>query len=150
MATESRIRSNMDILREYNQRVFNDHEPGLASAYLTPDVTWHGGTLGTIEGVENVTAMLSAFIGALPDLHAAEQDAVAMEDTVAVRFVVEATHRGNLLGIAPTGRRVRWDAIDIYRLANGMIVEEWADDDSTAILHQVGAYPPPWLGGSQS
>lgn len=148
MATESRIRSNMDIVREYNQGVFNDHEPRLASAYLAPDVTCHGGTLGTIEGVQSVTAMLSAFIGVLPDLHAAEQDAVAIEDTVAGRFVVEATHRGNLLGIA--GRRVRWDAIDIYRLANGMIVEEWAADDSTAILHQVGAYTPPWLEGSQS
>ena len=87
---------------------------------------------------------------ALPDLHAAERDAVAMENTVAVRFVVDATHRGNLLGIAPTGRRVRWGAIDIYRVANGMIVEEWAADDSTAILHQVGAYTPPWLEGSQS
>lgn len=150
MATESGIRSNMDMVREYNQRVFNDHEPGLASAYLAPDATWHGGTLGTIEGVQNVTAMPSAFIGALPDLYAAEQDMVAIEDTVAVRLVVEATHRGNLLGIAPTGRRVRWEAIDIYRLANGRIVEEWAADDSTAILHQVAVYTPPWLGGSQS
>jgi hypothetical protein len=42
------------------------------------------------------------------------------------------------------------DAIDFYRLANGMIVEEWAADDSTAILHQAGAYTPPCLGGRQS
>jgi C-1 hydroxylase len=40
---------------------------------------------------------------------------VADDDRVAVRYVVEATHQGNLLGIAPTGRRVRWDAIDMYR-----------------------------------
>jgi predicted ester cyclase len=62
-----------------------------------------------------------------------------------VRYVVEATHEGNLLGLAPTGRRVRWDAVDICRLADGMIVEEWAADDTTAILHQVGAYAPLWL-----
>jgi predicted ester cyclase len=37
--------------------------------------------------------------------------------TVAVQFVVEATHEGDLLGIAPTGRKVRWDAVDVYRLA---------------------------------
>lgn len=36
MATESRIRSNMDIVREYNQGVFNDHEPRLASASSRP------------------------------------------------------------------------------------------------------------------
>ena len=78
--------------------------------------------------------MLRGFFGALPDLHATEQDMVAAGDTVAVRYVVEATHEGNLLGIAPTGRRVRWDALDIYRLADGMIVEEWAGDDLAAIL----------------
>ena len=61
------------------------------------------------------------------------------------RFVVEATHEGDLLGIAPTGRRVRWDAVDVYRLRSGKISEEWAADDMTAILHQVGAYTPPWL-----
>ncbi len=149
MATESAIRSNIDIVREYNQKVFNEHKPELTSAYLAPDVKRHGGTLGTIEGLQSVTAMLRGFIGALPDLHAAEQDVVAAGDTVAVRFLVEATHEGSLLGIAPTGRRVRWDAVDIYRLADGMIVEEWAADDTTAILYQVGAYTPPWLGSSQ-
>jgi predicted ester cyclase len=106
---------------------------------------WHGGLLGTVEGLANLTEMLRGFIGALPDLHAAEQDIVAKGDTVAVRYVVEATHDGNLLGIAPTGRPVRWDAVDIYRLDDGMIVEEWAGDDLAAILYQVGAYTPPWL-----
>jgi hypothetical protein len=41
---------------------------------------------------------------------------------------------------------VRWDAVDIYRFNNdGKIIEEWAADDLTAILHGVGAYTPPWL-----
>jgi hypothetical protein len=31
-----------------------------------------------------------------------------------------------------------------------MIVEEWAGDDITAILHQVGAYTPPWLSAGQT
>ena len=144
MASETAVRSNTEIVREYTQRVFNEHDPGMSSEYFTPEVKWHGGLLGTIEGPENVTQMLRGFLGALPDLHATEQDIVAAGDTVAVRYVVEATHEGNLLGIAPTGRRVRWDAFDIYRLADGMIVEEWAGDDLAAILYQVGAYTPPW------
>ena len=74
-----------------------------------------------------------------------EQDIIAESDTVAVRFVVEATQKGDLLGIPATGRRVRWDAVDVYRLSNGKIVEEWAADDMAAILHQLGDYTPPWL-----
>lgn len=85
------------------------------------------------------------FFGAFPDLHASEQNLAAEGDLVAVRFVVEATHKGDLLGIPPTGRRVRWDAVDVYRVSNGKIVEEWAADDMAAILHQVGAYSPPWV-----
>ena len=150
MASEVAIRSNIETVREYTQRVFNEHDPDLASEYLAPEVKWHGGLLGTVEGVANVAEMLRGFIGALPDLHATEQDVVAAGDTVAVRYVVEATHEGNLLGLEPTGRRVRWDAVDVYRLADGMIVEEWAGDDLAAILYQVGAYTPPWLSGTSS
>jgi predicted ester cyclase len=115
MVNDTAVRSNTELVREYIARVFNEHNLDQASAYLAPEVKWHGGTLGTIEGRENVTQMLRGFIGALPDLHAAEQDVVADDDRVAVRYVVEATHQGHLLGIAPTGRRVRWDAIDMYR-----------------------------------
>jgi predicted ester cyclase len=145
MAGGAAIGSNVEIVREYTDRVFNAHNPELASEYVTPDVRWHGGTLGTVEGAENLIGLLRGFIGALPDLHAQEQGIVANEGTVAVRFVVEATHEGDLLGIAPTGRRVRWDAVDVYQLEDGRIREEWAADDLTAILHQVGAYTPPWL-----
>jgi predicted ester cyclase len=45
------------------------------------------------------------------------------------------------------GRRVRWDAVDIYRLRDGKISEEWAADDLTAILDAVGEYKAPWIGG---
>jgi predicted ester cyclase len=52
--------------------------------------------------------------------------------------------RGNLLEIGPTGRRTRWDAVDLYRLSDGMIVEEWAADDIAAIMYQIGVFAPPW------
>jgi len=105
---------------------------------LAPGVVWHGGTLGTVEGVENVVNLLRGFIGALPDLHATERDIVAEGRLVAVLLTVTATHKGELLGIAATGRPVKWDAVDLYRLADGKIAEEWAADDMLAILHQVG------------
>ena len=145
MAESPAVATNVEIARDYTRRVFNGHNPDLASEYVTPDVRWHGGTLGTVEGVKNLVALLRDFIGALPDLNAQEQDIVADGDTVALRFGVEATHKGELLGIAPTGRKVRWDAVDVYRFKDGKITEEWAADDLTAILYGVGAYTPPWL-----
>ncbi|HTA36838.1 MAG TPA: nuclear transport factor 2 family protein, partial [Solirubrobacteraceae bacterium] len=91
MASDTAVGSNIEIVRDYTARVFNAHNPELASEYVTPDVKWHGGTLGTVEGAENLVGLLRGFIGALPDLNAQEQEIVANDDTVAVRFVVEAT-----------------------------------------------------------
>lgn len=145
MTRATAVESNVELVREYTRRVFNEHNPELASEFVTPDVKWHGGTLGSIEGSDNLVTLLRSFIGALPDLNAQEQDIVADGDTVAVRFVVEATHAGALLGIAATGRPLRWDAVDVYRLRDGKISEEWAADDLTAILDAVGAYKAPWI-----
>jgi predicted ester cyclase len=58
---------------------------------------------------------------------------------------MEGTHEGELWGLAPTGRRLRWDAIMIYRMQDGKVVEQWAAEDWTAILHGLGDYTPPWL-----
>jgi predicted ester cyclase len=144
-ASGSSVRQNIEFVRDYVRRVFNEHNPEVSAEFVTPDVKWHGGSVGTIAGSENVVALLRGFISALPDLNAQEQDIIANEDTVAVRFVVEATHEGELFGIAPTGRRVRWDAVDVYRLRDGKISEEWAADDWTAILNAVGVYTAPWI-----
>ena len=147
MSTLTDIEANKELVRTYTQTVFNEHHTDRASDFFAREVKWHGGTLGTAEGLDNVAALVRGFIEALPDLTASEQDIVAEGDTVAVRYIVEATHKGELLGIPATGRRVRWDALDVYRVSDGKIVEEWAGDDLLAILANLGVYTPPWLGG---
>ncbi len=67
--------------------------------------------------------MLRGIIGALPDLNAAEQDLVATGNSVAVRYVVEGTHQGNLLGIPPSGRRARWNVRGRFTGISGTIVD---------------------------
>src|ERR1700750_3342770 len=88
---------------EFCARVFNEHQPQLAREYATPDVVWHGGSLGTVSGVDGLTGLLTAFIGALPHLHADEQDVIASDALVVMRLVVSATHEADLLGIPATG-----------------------------------------------
>ena len=90
--------------------------------------------------------LLSAFIGALPDLYAAEQDVAAENDLVMVRLVVKATQQGDLLGVPASGTAIQWNAVDIYRIRDGRISEEWAADDIAAIMNQLGVFKPPWLG----
>jgi predicted ester cyclase len=86
--------------------------------------------------------MRQLFAG-LPDAEAIEQDA-AQDDTVTMRFIVQGTHTAELWGIAPTGNRVAWDAIMIYQLSNGRIVEQRTAEDWVAILHTLDVFSPPW------
>src|SRR4029078_13307623 len=54
-----------------------------------------------------------------------------------------------LLGIPATGRQVKWDAVDIYRVDDdGKISEEWASDDMAAFASQLGAIQLPWAVSS--
>ena len=96
-------------------------------------------------GVDNIAGLLGAFIGALSDIKAVEQDVIASGDLVALRLVVTAKQAGDLLGIPSSGRGVRWDAVDIYRVTDdGKISEQWAFEDMAAIGSQLGAFSLPW------
>ena len=143
--TTTNLEENKRIVRAFIDAAFNQHDPKRAADYMTPDIKWHGGTLGTVEGRDNFAGLIGAIVGALPDLRNVEQDVIAERDIVSVRAVVEGTHKGDLLGIPASGKQVRWDAVDVYRVADGKIAEEWAADDLLAFVYGVGAYTPPWL-----
>ena len=134
-------------VREFVARVINGHDPERAREFFTADVVFHAGALGTVSGVDAVASTLGGFIDALTDIDAAEQDVIASGDLVALRQVVSATHTGTLLGVPATGRRIQWDAADIYRVTDdGRISEQWAFEDLAAILSQAGAISLPWAG----
>ncbi|HZT95670.1 MAG TPA: ester cyclase [Chloroflexota bacterium] len=144
MSSSEQLEANKRLARDYIEQVFNQHQPEKAIDFVTSDVVWHGGGLGDVTGVGGLTGLLASFIGALPDLNAAEQDIVAENDLVVVRLVVSATVKGTLLGVPADGKPVRWDAVDIYRVTDGKISEEWAADDVASIMTQIGAFSPPW------
>jgi steroid delta-isomerase-like uncharacterized protein len=142
--TTEQLDANKKIARDYIDQVFNQHNPGKAADFVTGDVVWHGGGLGDVAGPENLAGLLGTFIGALPDLYAAEQDIIAENDLVLVRLVVTGTVKGSLFGVPADGKQVRWTAYDVYRVTNGKISEEWAGDDVATIMTQIGAFNPPW------
>jgi predicted ester cyclase len=61
--------------------------------------------------------------------------------------IAGAGNVGGLLSAVPaSGTAIQWNAVDIYRIRDGRISEEWAADDIAAIMNQLGAFSPPWLG----
>lgn len=74
---------------------------------------------------------------AFPDMHITVEDMIAEGDRVAARVAMRGTHQGEFQGIAPTDKRVQVQAMDMFRIADGKIVEHWGHgDDPTDILRE--------------
>jgi predicted ester cyclase len=79
--------------------------------------------------------------GAIPDIHMTIEDIMAEGDRLTVRITVEGTHKGNQLGVAATGRRIRIAGVVIIRIEHAQIVEGWNSWDQLGLLRQIGAIP---------
>lgn len=87
--------------------------------------------------------VFSGFNNAFSDLHRSIEDIVAEEggDKVAVRFTITGTHKGELQGIPPTGKKVTFDAMDFLTIIDGKITEERVTADMMGLMQQIGAIP---------
>ena len=148
MSQTMTVDQRIEVPRRFMAEVFNGHSPEKARKFFTADAVWHGPSIATVTGVDTIVGLLTAFIDPLSNIRAEEQDVIASDDLVALRLVVTATQSGDVLGMPATGREFRWDAVDIYRVADdGKISEQWAFEDLAAIGSQLGAFSLPWAGG---
>jgi predicted ester cyclase len=69
------------------------------------------------------------------------QDILTEGDKVVTRVVGQGTHRGEWMGIVPTGAMVRLKGINIDRIADSRIVEHWGEADTVGMLVQMGVDP---------
>jgi steroid delta-isomerase-like uncharacterized protein len=74
---------------------------------------------------------------AFPGLQAHIEDIVAAQDKVAVRVRFRGTHSGEFLGIPATGRAIEYVSHEFYRIAGGLIAEEWICSDTATLLRQL-------------
>jgi steroid delta-isomerase-like uncharacterized protein len=74
---------------------------------------------------------------AFPDIEAHVQDIFASQDRVAVRLILCGAHSGEFLGVPATGRRVEYVSHEFYRVANGLIAEEWICSDMATLMRQI-------------
>jgi steroid delta-isomerase-like uncharacterized protein len=83
--------------------------------------------------VQNAQVMQAAF----PDIRAKIDDAFSTDDRVAVRVTFNGTHTGEFQGIPPTGRDIEYTSIELYRVADGKLAEEWIASDMETLMRQL-------------
>ena len=89
-------------------------------------------------GAQGIIDFFTTFRTAFLDLKIAPEALVADEDHVALAYTVTGTHKGEFLGIAPTGRQIKARGLQIGRFEQGKLVERWGMSDQLGILEQIG------------
>jgi steroid delta-isomerase-like uncharacterized protein len=89
-------------------------------------------------GVAGARNFMAPFQQAFPDLRFSIEEQLAEGNRVLTRWVVRGTHRDELMGIPPTGREVQLSGMTVQQIADGKIVEDWANWDLHGMLRQLG------------
>lgn len=91
------------------------------------------------------TKDLKAWIELVNDYHGSFSDSkvhvmqqIAEGDLVATRWEFTATHTGEFMGLAPTGKEITWTGVQIDRYKDGKIVESWVDWDKFRLFEGLG------------
>jgi steroid delta-isomerase-like uncharacterized protein len=94
-----------------------------------------------VKGADGLIEAARGYRDAFPDLRLTANQSFADADYVATRWTAVGTHKGDLFGIAPTGKQATVTGITIDRWADGKIVESWTNWDTMGLLQQLGAVP---------
>jgi steroid delta-isomerase-like uncharacterized protein len=136
-------------LKALEHRFFKEWNKGKAAAMAVTDETcatnivWHSSSGEDIRGLKDFKRSMGEFFDAFPDNHFAIDDMIAEGDKVAVRYTITGTHKGELMGIPPTNKKVTLSTIEIDRIVGGKFVEDWIRFDTLGMMRQLGLVPTP-------
>lgn len=111
---------------------------------VAPDVVDHNPAAPDLPpGLQGYKAVFTMFLSAFPDLHMTVEDVIAEGEKVVVRWAASGSQQGPLMGLAPTSKTIHVSGIEIYRFAEGKIVDRWGNFDMLGMLQQLGVVPAP-------
>jgi predicted ester cyclase len=120
------VQKNKDLIRRYVEEVYNKQDL---------DTLWEF----VDEGIsEDSVDHLRQFFTAFHDVHTTILDLFGEGDKVVARLRVKGTNKGPFAGQPPTGKKVQFDSIRIYRIVDNKIVESWAMQDRLGLMEQLG------------
>ena len=112
------LEENKAIVRRFVE-AYNKRNLDLFDDLLAPDYFDHTSQVGP----EGLKQLMNMAFKAFPDFHETIEDIIAEGDKVWARITFTGTHKGEWLGIAPTGKKITSMMVDIFRIVNGKLVE---------------------------
>jgi len=126
---------NKDIIRQWIEEWDNGNEDNVVEL-LSPDAVIHYPNKIELNSSDALIGE-KEWYKAFPDTKHIIDDLVAEGDKIVLRETIIGTHLGNYQGIEPTGKKIRFTAILIYRIKEGKIIEIWAEGDLTGFIQSL-------------
>jgi predicted ester cyclase len=120
---------------------FNAHDPAAFKAVIADNYIQHNGRSGP--GLAALQSLMHGYFDTFPDFHMEIEDRIFSDDKVVSRSTLAATHTHpvqlgpNAPVFAPTGNKLSWGAIDIWRVADGRFIEHWDQNDFVSLGRQL-------------
>ena len=127
------------VVRRYIQQVWNERSEEALERLVGPGYVGH--SPGGQHDPGGPDGYRRTLLAAFPDLVVTLDDAFAAGDRVAARITLRGTHLGVYGGLEPSGRRVTWTGISIFRVEDGRIVESWSERDRLGLRRQLAVTP---------
>ncbi len=110
------------------------------SRFFAPDFRWIGNAgCGIKYGIEEFKRnWVLPFRAAFNDKTVVDEARLAEGEWMAAFGHISATHCGDFMGVSPTGKRVEIRYMDIWRVQNGKITDNWVMVDFASVLQQLG------------
>ena len=132
-----------EIGHRFVDEVINKKNLAAADEIIAEDFVELDPLPGQEQGREGLKQTLAMFFAAFPDLHwTVEEDAVE-GDKLWSRFTWRGTHRGDFLGIAPTGNQIVVNGVVIDRIVEGEMVDSRILMNELSLMQQLGVVPIP-------
>jgi steroid delta-isomerase-like uncharacterized protein len=139
---QSETERNKAVVQRFIEEVQNQKDWAVFDELNAPDFVNLSAPPGMPADLAGGKMFLAAFINAFPDSHVTIDDMIAEGDRVATKKTMTGTHTGEFNGIAPTGKRLEIQFVDILRLRDGQIIEHWLSMDQLSFMQQLGVIPP--------
>ena len=133
---------NKALVERFVEEFWNEGNTSAADELMAPDAEIHMPT-GEVVDVDGLKGFAGTFRESFPDWYSTLEELIAEGDRVAERWTGRGTHRGELQGIPPTGKRVEVPGSVFYRIVGGKIVEFRGQLDMMGLMQQLGVIAPP-------
>ena len=103
----------------------------------------HDPAPGQVAGPEGYRMLFTGMRSAFPDMNVALETLVADEGSIAFAYTMSGTQSGPLMGVAPTGKKIKIRGLQISKFKDGKMVERWGSSDELGMLQQLGVLEKP-------